>query len=311
MQPASSLDARWPDLIAAVSTVIDLDATARTSRALIRRRGIRSAAMLLRLALAYGPGGLSLRAAAAWAGASGLADLSDTAVMNRLRQAADWLGEIAGALLRRAAAAPAAAGPLPGRRLRIADGSMVARAGGRGSGWRLHATHDPVAGRLTGLELTDDRGAEGFGRTAWRAGDVALGDRCYARPPALRQILAAGADVIVRTGWARLRLLDADGAPMAWEPVFESLAPGEVADRTVAVDYSGQGRRSRGKATFPARLIVLRLPPEAAERATAAVRRKHRRHYARHQLLPLTMRHYARHQLLPLTIQSAYSPPAT
>jgi hypothetical protein len=115
MQPASSLDARWPDLIAAVSTVIDLDATARTSRALIRRRGIRSAAMLLRLALAYGPGGLSLRAAAAWAGASGLADLSDTAVMNRLRQAADWLGEIAGALLRRAAAAPAAAGPLPGR----------------------------------------------------------------------------------------------------------------------------------------------------------------------------------------------------
>jgi hypothetical protein len=288
MQPASSLDARWPDLIAAVSTVIDLDATARTSRALIRRRGIRSAAMLLRLALAYGPGGLSLRAAAAWAGASGLADLSDTAVMNRLRQAADWLGEIAGALLRRAAA-PAAAGPLPGRRLRIADGSMVARAGGRGSGWRLHATYDPVAGRLTGLELTDDRGAEGFGRTAWRAGDVALGERCYARPPALRQILAAGADVIVRTGWARLRLLDADGAPMAWEPVFESLAPGEVADRTVAVDYSGQGRRSRGKATFPARLIVLRLPPEAAERATAAVRRKHRRHYARHQLLPLTI----------------------
>jgi Transposase DDE domain len=289
MQPASSLDARWPDLIAAVSTVIDLDATARTSRALIRRRGIRSAAMLLRLALAYGPGGLSLRAAAAWAGASGLADLSDTAVMNRLRQAADWLGEIAGALLRRAAAAPAAAGPLPGRRLRIADGSMVARAGGRGSGWRLHATYDPVAGRLTGLEVTDDRGAEGFGRTAWRAGDVALGERCYARPPALRQILAAGADVIVRTGWARLRLLDADGAPMAWEPVFESLAPGEVADRTVAVDYSGQGRRSRGKATFPARLIVLRLPPEAAERATAAVRRKHRRHYARHQLLPLTI----------------------
>jgi hypothetical protein len=120
MQPASSLDARWPDLVAAISTVIDLEATARTSGALVRRRGIRSAATLLRLALAYGPGGLSLRAAAAWAGASGLADLSDTAVMKRLRKAADWLGEIAGALLHRAAAAPqAAAGPLPGRRLRV------------------------------------------------------------------------------------------------------------------------------------------------------------------------------------------------
>src|SRR5688572_16436254 len=104
MQPAHllSLDARWSDLVAAVSGTTDLDATARTSGALVRRREIRSADALLRLALAYGPGGLSLRAAAAWAGISGLADLSDTAVMNRLRKAATWLGEIAGALLRRA-----------------------------------------------------------------------------------------------------------------------------------------------------------------------------------------------------------------
>src|SRR3954462_14481682 len=118
MQLASaSLEAQWPDLVAAVSAAIDLEATARTSGALVRRREVRSAEALLRLGLAYGPGGvalrpgaarargngpggLSLRTAAAWAGVSGLADLSDTAVMNRLRRAADWLGEIAGALLR-------------------------------------------------------------------------------------------------------------------------------------------------------------------------------------------------------------------
>jgi hypothetical protein len=85
MQPASSasLEAQWPDLVAAVSAAIDLEAAARTSGALVRRREIRSAEALLRLALAYGPGGLSLRTAAAWAGVSGLADLSDTAVMVR------------------------------------------------------------------------------------------------------------------------------------------------------------------------------------------------------------------------------------
>ncbi len=66
MQPASSsLEAQWPDLVAAVSAAIDLEATARASGALVRRRAIRSAEMLLRLALAYGPGGLSLRTAAA------------------------------------------------------------------------------------------------------------------------------------------------------------------------------------------------------------------------------------------------------
>jgi hypothetical protein len=64
MQPASSsLEAQWLDLVAAVSAAIDLDATARTSGALVRRREIRSAEALLRLALAYGPGGLSLRTA--------------------------------------------------------------------------------------------------------------------------------------------------------------------------------------------------------------------------------------------------------
>lgn len=115
MLPTSPfLDQAWPQLLAVVSDAIDLDARARASGALLRRRGVRSGEALLRLALAYGPGGLSLRAAAAWAGVAGLADLSDTAVMNRLRKAADWLGEIAGALLRRAAAEPQPASPSAG-----------------------------------------------------------------------------------------------------------------------------------------------------------------------------------------------------
>jgi hypothetical protein len=245
--------------------------------------------MLLRLALAYGPGGLSLRTAAAWAGISGLADLSDTAVMNRLRKAADWLGEIAGALLRAAAAASATpGGPLPGRRLRIADGSMITGPGGTPK-WRLHAAYDPLAGRFTDLGLTDERGAESFGRTPWQAGDVALGDRCYARAPALRQLLAVGADFIVRTGWTRLRLLDADGAPLAWERLFGDLAVGEVAERAVSVDYSGKGGKSRGEAVFPARLVVLRLSPEAAARAAKAQHRRQNRCRAHRPLQPLTV----------------------
>src|SRR5215213_4023427 len=273
MQPASSasLEAQWPDLVAAVAAAIDPEATARTSGALVRRREIRSAEALLRLALAYGPGGLSLRSAAAWAGISGLADLSDTAVMNRLRKAADWLGEIAGALLRGAAAASTALdGPLPGRRLRIADGGMITGPGGR-SKWRLHAAYDPVAGRFTDLGLTDERAAEGFGRTPWQTGDVALGDRCYARPPALR-------------------LLYADGAPLAWEPIFGDLAVGEVAERAVSVDHSGKGGKSRGDAVFPARLIVLRLAPEAAARAAKAQRRRQSRCRSHRPLQPLTVR---------------------
>ena len=71
----------------------------------MRRRGVGDAAALLRLALAYGPGGMSLRSAAAWAGLNEVAAISDVALLNRLRGSADWLGDIAGALLLNVSAA--------------------------------------------------------------------------------------------------------------------------------------------------------------------------------------------------------------
>jgi Transposase DDE domain len=288
MQLASSLDSRWPDLIAAISGAIDIEATARSSGALVRRRAIRSGEMLLRLALAYGPGGLSLRAAAAWAGMGGLADLSDTAVMKRMRSASAWLGEVAGALVRRAAAdAPGGQpGALQGRRLRISDGSVITRPGSKGPDWRLHAVYEPAAGRFTGLELTDGRGAEGFGRAEFAPGDVAMGDRAYARPPALRRILDGGADFIVRTGWARLRLLAEDGTPVAWDAVFDNLAPGQIAERAVSVVHAGGGE----KVLFRARLVVLRLSPQATARAARALHRSQSRRRAGKPLQPLTVR---------------------
>lgn len=246
--------------------------------------------MLLRLALAYGPGGLSLRSAAAWAGASGLADLSDTAVMKRIRGAADWLGEIAGALLRRSQPAPPAGAILPGRRLRVVDGSVITQPGSRGTDWRLHATYDPAATRFTDLALTDQHGAESFARTTLAAGDVALGDRCYAKPGDLHAVLECGADFIVRVGYANLRLLQPDGAPVAWPALFAALPPEGVVEQSVVVEKAGKGLKRRGRPLFAARLIVCRLSPAAARQAERRVRRKHSKCRAGAVLQPMTVR---------------------
>ena len=108
MQTNDSIEADWQALISGLSQSIDLEATARATGALVRRRNVADAATLLRLALAYGPGGMSLRTAAAWAGVNEIASLSDVALLKRLRAAADWLGDIAGALLQNACAKSAA-----------------------------------------------------------------------------------------------------------------------------------------------------------------------------------------------------------
>jgi hypothetical protein len=60
-----------------IAGLLDLDASARSHGALVRKRGVRSAADLLHLGLLYGPGGLSLRGVASHATETGIAHLCD------------------------------------------------------------------------------------------------------------------------------------------------------------------------------------------------------------------------------------------
>jgi Transposase DDE domain len=202
MQPASlppvETASQWRDLIARFPPGLDLEQSARSSGALRRRRNVGDAGTLLRLALAHGPGALSLRSAAAWAGLTGVAQLSDVALRRRLRGAADWLGQIAGALLTQRSAT---AEGLPASRLRIVDGTSITRAGDDGTTWRIHALFDPATACFTDLQVTGADVGEGFGNFSFIRGDLAVGDRGYAKPPGLQYVLRSGADFLVRVGW--------------------------------------------------------------------------------------------------------------
>lgn len=113
-----------------------LAASARHHKAFIRARGVPDPGTLLRLALMYGPGGQSLRVAAALAEAEGLAELSDVALQNRLKNAADWLEALCQDYLREVASelAPEQTGDV----LRLIDASVFAGPGGKT--WRLLRT---------------------------------------------------------------------------------------------------------------------------------------------------------------------------
>src|SRR5208337_577260 len=113
----------WPAIAERIGRAIDLEVSAREDRALVRKRQVRSATDLLRLTLAYGPGGQSLRQTAAWAELQQIASMSDVALMQRLRHAAGWLGRIAGHLLAQREAGLAPEGL--GLRLRVVDGSVI------------------------------------------------------------------------------------------------------------------------------------------------------------------------------------------
>ena len=260
-------DEDWAALVPHVAAAIDLEGSARSSGALRRRREVRTADTLLRLALGYGPGGLSLRQAAAWADLAGLAELSGPALMKRLRNAADWLGALAGALLaRNTAAATEGVGERP---IRLVDGSVIRSPGRRTTDWRLHVAYDPVAQRFTAIELTDTSGAERLERVCVTPGEIRIGDRGDAtRPEGVLAMTAGPGDYVVRVGWRGLHWLDPAGGR------FDVLG---FLDH-IGVDGRGEAEvrvgRARGRFTpVPARLIALRLPPEQVEKACRRARK--------------------------------------
>jgi IS4 transposase len=185
MRHEISSDGEWSGVLARIGTADALDASAGASGALTRRRGVRDGASLLRLGLGYGPGGMSLRETAAWARLQGIAEVSDVALLNRLRHAADWFGMLAGQVLSHRAEAE----DIGQRPLCLVDGTVVSAPGSRGADWRLHVGYDPRGCRFTDFELTDGKGAERLDRFAARADEIRIADRGFgSRPDSIRAL---------------------------------------------------------------------------------------------------------------------------
>lgn len=248
----------WPEVSACFPADFDLEATARSRGAFTRAREIKNVETLLRLALAYGGCGMSLRETCAWAEAGGIASLSDPSLLERLCKAGPWLGDIVAALIAEQAKVPARR--WAGYRLRAIDGTSICQPGADRTTWRLHVGYDLATGQVDQLELTDVHGAENLQRLTYRPGDIVLGDRCYTRPRDLRPVMDAGADFIVRTGWNSLRLLQMNGELF---DLFAALA--------AQVEQEGEVQvRIHEGTTAPSeplslRLIIRRKDPEQAE----------------------------------------------
>jgi hypothetical protein len=250
----------WPEVRSCLPAGFDLEATARSRGAFRRARGVKDAETLLRLALAYGACGMSLRETCAWAAAAGLASLSDPSLIERLAKAAPWLGDVVGALIAEQAKVPA--GRWAGRRLRALDGTSICQPGADRTTWRLHVGYDLATSQIDQIELTDGRGAETLRRLTYQAGDVVLGDRYYARPRDLRPVIDAGADFIVRTGWNSLRLLQPDGGSF---DLFAALAAQAEQEGEIRVRVDEGRKDDPPPSPLILRLVVRRKAPEQAQ----------------------------------------------
>ena len=160
---------------------------------------------------------------------AGLADLSDVALLKRLRKSRDWLYALCAELFREHGTAVSSEG---GFQVRAFDATTVQEPGRTGSLWRVHYSVNLPSLGCDFFQLTAAKGAssgESFTQFPICPGDYVLADRGYSTAVGIRHVVAAGGHVTVRVNTGSLVLQSATGQPFDLLASVEGLQqPGPV-----------------------------------------------------------------------------------
>lgn len=260
---------------------------ARELGAFRRGRGIADPGALLQVMLIHLAEGCALRETAVRAALAGIANVSDVALLKRLRLCGPWF-EWLGQRLREApelAPHQVPHRPLLGaqRRLRVVDGSVVSEPGPTGSQWRLHYAIGLPDLRCQEVHLGPRDDGETLKRFEILPGDVFLADRGYAHPAGIAHVRRGGGDVIVRMNLVTLPLYPPGGEPgdERWDILahVRTLRVGQTKSWAVSVRPKPEPGATRGHKphAIQGRLCVVRKSAQAADQSQQRVRRESQR----------------------------------
>jgi Transposase DDE domain len=233
---------------------------ARSLGALRRCRGVSDAESLLRVLLIHLADGCSLRETSVRIRRGNIAQLSDVAIMDRLRLSGEWFRwmntQLMNSLVRRAPQS------VYGQHaaVKLVDATRVQEPGPTGSSWVLHYCVALSSLACEQVIVTDQRGnGESFKRFKAKAGDLYLADRAYGVRPGIFYLREAGADVLVRFALDNLPLQDTAGRRWDLLKHLRRLSSTQVGDWPVNLLYEGQrlsGRVCAIKKSRQARLAA-------------------------------------------------------
>ena len=255
---------------------------ARSSGAVRRLRGFDSVDDLLRTLLLHVGSGYSLRETAVRAKAAGWAEVSDVALLKRLRGCGEWWRQLCVELLREQqglfAHTPS---------MRIIDASVIREPGPTGSQWRLHYSMQLPSLECDYFELTPARGAgtgERLDRYPLKADEIVLADRAYIHPRALQWAAARKVGLVVRYNSGSTPLFDSRKRSWPLLPRVRKLAAAQVRQWRVHTPTSD--------GLLAGRLCAVAKSAEAAERARHRVRQEASRQQTEPRPLSLELAGY-------------------
>lgn len=236
---------------------------ARELGAFTRKHGIRSPADLMRVMLMHLSEGYSLRQTAVRAKESGLCEVSDVALLKRLRHCQEWFCWIHKKLITDLPLDKAEL--LPGRQVRLVDGSVVCEPGAKETTWRIHYSIDLSSMACDEALLSSTKEGETLTRFSVKTGDVLIGDRGFAHRRGIRHVIKQGGDVIVRLNLQNVPLETESGE------VFNILQQVRTLNHEQTGHWRVQIRDTEG--VIPAQLCVFRKSVEATQKAQDRLRK--------------------------------------
>jgi len=245
---------------------------AHTCGALKGLRQDKSAEVYLRVLLLHLGCGFSLRETIVRAQQAGLADLSDVALLKRLRKSKAWLQQLCCSLLAERRGWPV---EVEARPWRLLDGSLIREPGKTGSQWRIHYSLRWPSLECDYFKLTPVAGS-GHGESLYQfpfaPGDEVLADRGYCHAEALGEVARQGAFFTVRLNPQGIRL-QTPGGELA--PLVEHLqalnGAGQTAEWPVRIPQPGP------HPPLAVRLCAVRKSAAAIALAQQRLRRKARK----------------------------------
>lgn len=257
---------------------------ARELGAFRRARGIADARALLQVMLIHLAEGCGLRETAARAGLAGLAQVSDVALLKRLRSCGPWF-EWLGQHLRQAPELDTHAAPEPllgTRRLRVVDGSVVHEPGPTGSQWRLHYAIGLPDLQCQEVHLGPCSQGETLKRFEVQPGDIFMADRGYAHPAGIAHVVRHGGDAIVRLNLVTLPLYapptqDHQALRLDILAHVRTLQAGQAMCWSACVRPKAETAGQPRPAAVIGRLCAIRKSAVAAAKARERVRRESQR----------------------------------
>lgn len=186
---------------------------ARETGSLCRKlRSFKDEEAVMRTLLLHVANGYSLRETATRAKLSGLAEVTDVALLKRLQCSENWFKSLCMSLLRERGIDVDKA-TREGVRMKVVDGTIVKEPGKTGSEWRVHYAIELPNLSCSYFKLTSTRGAltgESFKQYPVQEGDCIIGDRGYSTAKGIAYLASRGAYSLVRVNTGALPLFQMD-----------------------------------------------------------------------------------------------------